>query len=440
MKIFLGLSEISGMFSRLKTGLEALGHEVDFINVNPHQFGYDGAVPLPEALLKIVEAENVRYGLRQYIGSIRKKKSVFFHPRFWVNGFRYVVKTIENIAQFIIYFKQYDSVVFIFGSSFFLSRGLVHFNDLFWLRLIRVKTIFLMCGSDSRPAFVDGAILGTLSEINADTVINTSLATERNNQFMEKYAYRIISNVFSSYFLKKPIVPIQAIGHAAIIMENDAVENVDAAGCLDLIKVLHAPSIKDAKGTSEIQRVVDELVAEGYHIHLQVISGVTNQVVIHEIKKCDFVIDQLYSDYPLAGFATEAACFKKPAIVGSYITQDEFAKASEVLGVPPSLICHPTNLREAILKLVVDKQYRLDLGDAAYHYVTQVLHPTRVAQRYVDLMNNNYPKSGLLDPQKFITAIPVCMSRERMTSVMRLLPNMKKLSATLQHLVNEGLT
>jgi len=43
-----------------------------------------------------------------------------------------------------------------------------------------------------------------------------------------------------------------------------------------------------------------------------------NHAVLEELGKCDFVIDQAFADYGMAGFATEAAWFGKTAVVGGY--------------------------------------------------------------------------------------------------------------------------
>ena len=57
-------------------------------------------------------------------------------------------------------------------------------------------------------------------------------------------------------------------------------------------------------------RVIRILFESGEALHL---DG-----ILAELARCDFVIDQLYSDYPLPGLATEAAWFGKPTVVGGY--------------------------------------------------------------------------------------------------------------------------
>ena len=54
---------------------------------------------------------------------------------------------------------------------------------------------------------------------------------------------------------------------------------------------------------------------EGLPLEYVEIVGQPNDIVLAEIARSAFVIDQLYSDTPMAGFAAEAARLGKPAIV-----------------------------------------------------------------------------------------------------------------------------
>ena len=55
MRIFLGLTEVSGFFSRLKLGLDELGIPCEYVTLQQHRFAYDGSPP-PKVGQRIVEA------------------------------------------------------------------------------------------------------------------------------------------------------------------------------------------------------------------------------------------------------------------------------------------------------------------------------------------------------------------------------------------------
>ena len=70
-----------------------------------------------------------------------------------------------------------------------------------------------------------------------------------------------------------------------------------------------------------------------------------------------FEIDQVYCDTPMAGFATEAAWFGKPAVVGGY--GFDYLKTYVPEGMwPPSKTCHPDKIENAIESLIVNKVER----------------------------------------------------------------------------------
>src|SRR3990170_1211052 len=64
-----------------------------------------------------------------------------------------------------------------------------------------------------------------------------------------------------------------------------------------------------------ILKFIKKMQLKGHSIELIEIIRKTNAEVLDELSRCDFIIDELYSDAAMAGFATEAAFFGKPAIV-----------------------------------------------------------------------------------------------------------------------------
>jgi len=121
-----------------------------------------------------------------------------------------------------------------------------------------------------------------------------------------------------------------------------------------------------------------------------------NSTVLKNLQNCDFVVDQLYSDTPMAGFAAEAAFCGKPAIVGGYYT-DEDLKMSNI---PPSLHCHPEKVEQAIEQLIINLEFRLELGQKAKSFVENYWAPKKVAERYLRLINENIPDEWQCNPNK----------------------------------------
>ncbi|MFN4028688.1 MAG: glycosyltransferase [Acidovorax temperans] len=407
-RVFLGLSEIAGNFSRLKIGLTSLGHEVFFYAPSGHLYSYPGIDAAPLELNILFEQEYLRIMSRRELMSSR----VSAIRLVW--RFKLVWWKLKNICKFIFFAKKFDVFIFHYGNSFHWKALLVHFDDLFWLRFIRRKIIFLYCGSDSRPAWIDGAIAHSVPNYDAKTLAEISKNNAENNIGIERAASYIISNVFSSYFFTRQAISLQAIGNAAHIPSKPKPPPMRKAPV-----IVHAPSRSDAKGTAEIVRCIEELRAEGLEMTLIILQGKNNSEILEALDNCDFVIDQLYSDLPLATFASEAAGYGKPSIVGTYIPSSEYATAYGVHGVPPSAICHPDDLKAAVRTMVCDVEKRVRLGLDAREYVQRVLSPEIVAQRYIKLFRGEVPREWIFDPKSISIAPPVGMPASLATRLLR---------------------
>jgi hypothetical protein len=160
--------------------------------------------------------------------------------------------------------------------------------------------------------------------------------------------------------------------------------------------VLHSRSHPESKGASTIREAIERLREKGHDIELVEVTGQPNEVVLAELGRCDFVVDQVYSDTPMAGFAAEAAFFGKPAVVGGYGTASDWEADPE--NIPPSAYVEPHEIESAIEKLVVDKEYRLRLGECAHSFVTQRWNAGKVAERFVTLIDGKVPEEWWFDP------------------------------------------
>lgn len=216
----------------------------------------------------------------------------------------------------------------------------------------------------------------------------------------EKFATFLICYDMTSQFLTRPFInvsflgvpmgppPSGELGEACQKREENFGEK---------ISVLHAPSNRFAKGSGEIEAAVANLVAKGCNLELSLLSGLDNKAVVEQIKKSDFVVDQLYSDTPLAGLATEAAWWGKPSVVAGYGLEmkRKFVRADMW---PPSSICAPEQIEEAIERMVVDVDYRRNLGRAAQRFVHEQWNRVQVAKRYLKIAQGNFPQNWLVDP------------------------------------------
>ena len=139
------------------------------------------------------------------------------------------------------------------------------------------------------------------------------------------------------------------------------------------------------------------VVVRGARIEYRELVGQPNHEVLRALRWCDFVVDEVYSDTPMARFATEAAYFGKAAVVGSYAAALYHVREDPPL--PPSLLCHPDEIEEAIMSLASDASLRGELGLRAQAFVTQQWSPADVAGRLLRLIDGAAPAEWVVQPR-----------------------------------------
>ena len=392
VKVFMGLVGIGKYYSTLKKGFEEIGVESIAVDLSGHSFQYEGA----EACNALVKALLL---CRRKLSS--KQQSKFSLRVYWK------LYQILSCVLFIWAVSKYDVFIFGYASSF------VSLHELAILRLIGKKVIYVFHGDDSRPPYLSGVQTRSDTEWHIEQCIKLTESKKKTIKHIEQYADIVISNPLSSHLHEKPLVSFGMIGipysYGAHPSQTNPSSNSE-------IRILHAPSDPEAKGYLRIREAVERLRSKAYKIEFVEIKGKPNAVVMNELERCDFVIDQLYSDVPMAGFATEAALFGKPAIVGTYAREHiERVPMSQ----PPVHLCHPDELESAIEKLIVDKEYRIELGRKAKEFVQDNWAAKKVAERYLQLIEGPIPLDWLCYPQDIRYSHGACLSEERLKRIVR---------------------
>ncbi|GIV96201.1 MAG: hypothetical protein KatS3mg057_0858 [Herpetosiphonaceae bacterium] len=391
MKIFMGLMEIAGYYTNLQKGFAAHGVESVFVDISGHPFHYQQSCTT-NPLIRAVE----------YLGKKKQASKPYFLLKLWWRG----LQSLAMIPLFVWAVKQFDVFIFGYASSFFF------FLDIPILKLLNKRVIYVFHGSDSRPPYIDGSYMPQAFNWSTETYIRITRKKKRMLEVIERYADIIISHPPSSQLHEKPFVPYLLVG-IPFPMRKPSTPRFSSSGT---IRILHSPSNPEAKGTPIIRCAIKSLRDKGYPIEFVEISGMPNAVVLAELERCDFVIDQLYSDTPMAHFATEAAFFGKPAVIGSYAQEDLFGAAEYI---PPSYRCHPDQLVEAIEKLIVDEEYRYTLGQQAKAYVEANWTAEKVAQRYLQMIEADIPHHWLYNPRDIRYIYGCCISKEVVQQIVR---------------------
>ncbi|MCP2501621.1 MAG: hypothetical protein NCA08_08680 [Deltaproteobacteria bacterium] len=352
----------------LKNGFDDLGVKADFLSFSEHNYKYSN--------------DNFHYISKPVIyfdGKMLSSNNIVLRTIFL--GCSYMCR----ILIFLWALVRFDVFIYGSGTSFF------RFYDLPILKFFKKRIIYIFFGSDSRPPYINGKFFNITTE---DTIMETS-RKKKNIMIIEKYADVIVDNPPTSHLHERKVVCFGRIGFPVSL----GYDVIPESGTDDqVIRILHAPSHVEGKGTEQIRTAIKNLQNKGYAIEYVEIVNKPNSFVLKQLSYCDFIVDELYSDAIMAGFATEAAFFGKPAIVGGYATIGDMGNLPDEC-IPPVHHCHPDHVEQAIEKLIIDKSYRVDLGLRAKQFLDRCWSARSVAERYLRLIKGDYPDDWLYDPK-----------------------------------------
>jgi hypothetical protein len=358
-----------------------LGHDCDFLTYSSHRFQYGGETPTPMVLGAALRLLRMR---AKYRGR-RSLRALFLLP----------VVTMW-LAWLVYACVRYDVFLFPYGQS------LLPYNiDLPLLRLLRKRVISnLGHGSEARPPYLSGKgphRRGSPEDVQEE--IRLSKQIKRQVGFHERWSSLVIGAPLStSYFAQRPFVNWFALGIPIDLSEGCLKHQTDSKfASICVTRILHAPSDRQAKGSDVIGDAIARLRSKGYHIDFVEVVGQPFHAVVEQIRRCDFAIDELYSDVPMASFATECAWHGKPVVVGGYGFDVLHALVPPDMW-PPSLTCSPTEIESAIESLIIDHDRRHQLGVAAQRFVQANWHAVVVARRFLQLFDGTVPNDWWCDP------------------------------------------
>ena len=392
MKVFIGLFEIAGYFSSLKKGFKELGIECCFISLLPHMFEYE-------------EKREVNHFVKaiRSIQLIKGKKNKNYQKFFWE-----ITEFFIRIPLFLFMLMKYDIFIFSRGESF------LYFLDLPLLKILNKKIIFVFTGSDSRPPYINGYFISESKFESLGMCYLYTILQKTRITIIEFFSDIIINHPPQAHFHKKMFILMLAIGipNEYTYLYNNNAQKVQIS---DKIRILHSPSTPWTKGTDAIREIISQL-SRKYPIDYREISEKPHAVILSEIQKCDFIIDELYSDTTMAVLATEGAWASKPSVVGGYY--EAIYKDIPHEYVPPSIYCHPSIIYFEIEKMICDKQYREECGKKAYEFVQKNWKAKHVAQKIVQLIEGNIPDNWYYDPNTLKYIYGTGISKDRLKLIL----------------------
>ena len=375
MRIFIGLLEIAGYFTNLQKGFEQCGVEALFVPLEPSPFNYK------QAKLPLIPrwAQWCCYQRQK----IKKKSPLIAKLFFPLFGF------VRGLLFIWALFK-YDVFIFGFCASF------LRLKDLPILKFFNKTIICTFHGADARPPYLDGAVVIDENMTITECMKRAKFIKKRVMK-IEKFATAVVNHLPYAHFHQKKFVSWLRIGIPFDF--QDKKESQKTTCTEEGVRILHAPSSPGTKGTYRLREVIQSLKDKGLLINWIEISGQSHDVVKEEIARCDFIVDQLYSDTPMPGLVTEGAFFGKASVIGGYYSKqihDNFEDSA----IPPSLFCHPDDIEKAIEKMIVNAAFRKELGQKAKAFVNAHWSSKEVAKRFLRIIKGDIPEQWMCNPQE----------------------------------------
>jgi len=377
-RVFLGVTEVAGFYMGLYRGLKEAGCPVVYAcNV--------WASKPPAAHREIVREQPwpARLYLRTGAWDARVPKQ------------RRFLKLLARVANYLSRLPLFIHAlatcrVFVFG----FAKPIFHHCELVLLRLLGKKIIHVFHGSDNRPPYLDGTLIYNGQPDVPGRLRRRTRKICSHVKWIERWGHYSISLAQTVHYHRRPVLDL--LGSTGLSVNSPTVDSVPTTGPHRML-VLHAPSNPVAKGTERIRAMVRHLQAKGHDLIFEEVIGCSQDEVLRKLQGCDFVVDACYSETPMSGFATEAAHFGKPAVVGGYAVE-HVRRISAQNGIPAATYCRPEEMETMMERLLTDEAFRLECGRLASRFVREHWSARGVAERFLRIMDDDIPAEWWFDP------------------------------------------
>lgn len=370
MRYFFGGYDAAGYMLKLSNSMIEKGNKVRYKNLGEDRYDYSKKGKL-HSEIKVKARTKER---RRYFTKIINFINLLLY-RIWV-----ITNEINRSDVFIITGYQ----------------GIINFHELVLLKLLGKKIIIIFLGSDARPPYLSGKHLDDRNGIfDSNQIMLESKNIKKRIKRVEKYADIIVNNPATSQFFERECIDFLYLGFPLPKINEEKNEYEDKK----TIRVLHAPSRPVAKGSNEFSRIIEKLQKNGHEIEYKTIVNMPNWQLMKEIAKCDLILDELYSDMPIATFGVEASLLAKPVIVGTYFKEyiEKFT-ASDI--VPPTLFVNPRDAESEITKIINNKSELKKIGKLQQKFVNENYNPDKIVEKIKKMVSGEVDKKYYYNPKE----------------------------------------
>lgn len=376
-RVFLGTQEISGLYRNLEAGMAEIGIDARLVITHPHPFAYAQATrnPLPARLAAAAVLKH-----RDSVGLIRILSAMTF--------------AIASTFLLLWSLPRFDSYVFGWGISILPGNA-----DIPILRFFRKRVVVVLGhGSEARPPYMSTPPEGTDLPISAQTA---HVLNERTREVwsrvrrIERWSNVVVGLPTTGQFFSKPFVNFYRLGVSTTASTWSPPREHSQAD--EPIVVLHVPSNPVVKGSAVIRDCMAAITAEFPNVVYRELANVPHSDVIDAIRECTFVVDQLWSDIPMAAVGAEAAAVGRASIVSGY-AWDVWSNLLKPEDTPPSIMTTPERLKDSIVDAIRKLDETNTIGIRAREFVRSNWSEAAVAENYLRVLSGDIPDDWMIAP------------------------------------------
>lgn len=342
-RIFIGLNNIANVGLSLKSGFEEIGIEADFYSAEKTLHKYDYPKNSHTQVNRII--------ISKYV----------------------VIRYLQYILLMLKLILRYDYFIFLQGGSI-----LSNFRDIKLLRKLGKKVSVIFAGCDVRvPEVVSKYKWNPCRDCpeSYQNLVGCKFPEKYQKLDFIKQNYNIIfsPDECGGYFNKDYntyYFPVRDINRS-IPVNDSSIEK-------KTLKIAHAPSNEDYKGSKHIYAAIKNL-ENRYDFEFIKLQNFSKDELIKEILKCDLVIDQM-----LVGFygilTVEAMLLRKPVVC--YIRDDIWKKIERDC---PIYNANPDNLEEILGNIFTNPVELIERGEKSRQYALEYHLPRKIAENMLKI-------------------------------------------------------
>lgn len=399
------MAEAAGYLANLQRGFQELGHRCHYLDLSEHPFDYGGQRSVPK-LSRWSDLAHRRLGAH-------RRRSIGWYLWLVIGG---------PVDLVIFAWAAIHADLFIFaGRESLLRRN----ADLPILKALGKRVVWVFLGSDHRPPYLNGRAVreaGPADHNGYGSLVTGAWVRRQTVRRIERHVDAIVALSASAQFHLRSFVNLLAVGIPYGGPDEDPPSIQDRSEPVFTgsgLRILHAPS-DPAKGTEAIRACLDQLRQAGILFDYVEITGRPNREVRAAIVESQLIVDEMYSDTPLAVLGTEAAYLGRPVLVGGYLADEIYGEIAPEL-VPPTCFVTPERFCPTLLELSSDAERRREIGAAAQSFVRDRWSRADVAGKYLQVAFGEVPVEWICNPADLRYVLGWGISKDQLRGVLHTL-------------------